>query len=217
LFPHISIRDNVKVFDQLRKYLAIEKIHTLIGGSMGGQQAMEWALSNNDVCHNLILLATNAVMSPWAIAFNQSQRLAIEADNSWGQKHEGAARSGLKAARSMALLSYRNNLAYNTTQNDEFAFNKLLKVVSYQNYQGEKLVNRFNAYSYYALTKTMDSHDVGRERGSLSKALSLIKANTLVIALSNDLLFPLEDSQVLANHIPKAELVTIESRFGHDF
>lgn len=215
-FPHISIRDNIAVFAQLRQYLGIDKIHTLIGGSMGGQQAMEWAIIDNNICENLILLATNAVMTPWAIALNQSQRLAIEADNSWGQKRESAAESGLKAARSMALLSYRNNHAYNRTQSDEFGFNKTVKAVSYQNYQGDKLVNRFNAYSYYTLTKTMDSHDVGRDRGSVINALKSIKANTLVIALSSDLLFPIEDSQLLADHIPGAELITIESHFGHD-
>lgn len=215
-FPHISIRDNITAFDQLRQYLGIDKIHTLIGGSMGGQQAMEWAIMDENICNNLVLLATNAVMTPWAIALNQSQRLAIEADQSWGQKHEKAAAAGLKAARSMALLSYRNNQAYNNTQKDVFGFNQTVKAVSYQNYQGEKLVNRFNAYSYHALTKTMDSHDVGRARGGVEKALQSIKAHTLIIALSSDLLFPLEDSQLLAEHIPNAELTSVDSQFGHD-
>jgi len=215
-FPHISIRDNIIVFDKLRQYLGINKIHTLIGGSMGGQQAIEWAIIDDNICKNLILLATNAVMTPWAVALNQSQRLAIKADQSWGKKHENAAKSGLKAARSIALLSYRNNQAYNNTQGDIFGFNKTVKAVSYQDYQGDKLVNRFNAYSYYALTKTMDSHDVGRDRGGVAMALKSIKANTLVIAVSSDLLFPIEDSELLAEHIPNAELIVIESDFGHD-
>jgi len=215
-FPHISIRDNIAVFSRLKQYLGINKINTLIGGSMGGHQAMEWAISDEGVCEHLILLATSAVMTPWAIALNQSQRLAIQSDHSWGLKHESDAKAGLKAARSIALLSYRNNQAYNNTQQDAFAFGKTSKAVSYQNYQGDKLVKRFNAYSYYALTKTMDSHDVGRGRGGIYKALQSIKANTLVLSLSSDLLFPIEDSQQLAEHIPHAELKVIDSDYGHD-
>ena len=215
-FPHVSIRDNIFAFDKLRQYLGINQIHTLIGGSMGGQQALEWSIIDNEICKNLILLATNAVMSPWAIALNQSQRLAIEADKSWKTQAADAAQLGLKAARSVALLSYRNSHAYNSTQFDDFDFDKEVKATSYQNYQGDKLVNRFNAYSYYALTKTMDSHDVGRGRGGHVKALKSIKANTLVIAVSSDILFPIEDSQELAKHIEDSEFKVIDSEFGHD-
>ena len=110
-FPQVSIRDNVLAFEYLKKYLGIQKFHTLIGGSMGGQQAMEWAIHDCEICNNLILLATSAVMSPWAVAFNESQRMSIEADSSWEKHCESAASSGLKAARSIALLSYRNDNA----------------------------------------------------------------------------------------------------------
>ena len=215
-FPQVSIRDNVLAFELLKEYLGIIKIHTLIGGSMGGQQAMEWAIHDSEICQNLILLATSAVMSPWAAAFNQSQRLAIEADGSWTQPDVQAASSGLKAARSIALLSYRNGCAYNSTQEDTFAFDKKLKASSYQTYQGEKLVKRFNAYSYHALTRTMDSHDVGRGRGGITQALSAIIANTLVIGISSDVLFPIQESEVLAENIPNAQLERIDSDFGHD-
>ncbi len=215
-FPQVSIRDNVKAFIQLRKYLGIDKIHTLIGGSMGGHQAMEWAISEPEIFENLILLATSAKLSPWATAFNQSQRLALLADSGWGKKSATAAKKGLKAARSIALLSYRNHNAYNQTQSDEFDFHRTNKAVSYQNYQGDKLVNRFNAYSYYAITQSMDSHNVGRNRGRIESALAQIKAKTLVIAIDSDYLFPLEDSQVLAEFIPDATLEVISSDFGHD-
>ena len=215
-FPQVSIRDNVKAFIQLRKHLSIDKIHTLIGGSMGGHQAMEWAISEPEIVENLILLATSAKLSAWAIAFNQSQRLALLADRTWGEKSATAAKKGLKAARSIALLSYRNHNAYNHTQSDDFDFHRINKAVSYQNYQGDKLVNRFNAYSYYAITQSMDSHDVGRKRGGIEPALAQIKAKTLVIGIDSDYLFPLEDSQVLADFIPHAKLEVITSNFGHD-
>ncbi len=215
-FPTISIRDNVNAFIELRKHLKIDSIHTLIGGSMGGHQAVEWAILEPNVVEHLILLATSAVMSAWSTAFNQSQRLAIQADESFGKRHPEAGKSGLKAARSIALLSYRNNQAYNQTQVDTYDFNRTTKAVSYQNYQGDKLVSRFNAYSYFALTKTMDSHDVGRNRGGVEQALSLIKAKTLVIAIDSDILFPVADSKILAKHIPSAKLQVIGSDFGHD-
>jgi homoserine O-acetyltransferase len=215
-FPVVSIRDNVKAFIELRKHLGIKHIHTIIGGSVGGHQAVEWAITEPEICDNLILLGSSAVISPWVAAFNQSQRLAIHADNTWGEKSPNAARAGLKAARSIALLSYRNNTAYNSTQNDEYSFDKIRKAESYQSYQGEKLVNRFNAYGYYAITKTMDSHDVGRKRGSIKQALGNIKAKTLVIAISTDILFPLTDSQQLVDGIANSRLDVIESNFGHD-
>ena len=215
-FPVVSIRDNVKAFIELRKHLGIKHIHTIIGGSVGGHQAVEWAIAEPEICDNLILLGSSAVISPWVAAFNQSQRLAIHADNTWGEKHANAARNGLKAARSIALLSYRNNTAYNSTQSDEYSFDKIRKAESYQSYQGEKLVNRFNAYGYYAITKTMDSHDVGRNRGSIKQALAKIKAKTLVIAISTDILFPLADSQQLVDGIENSRLDVIESNFGHD-
>ncbi len=215
-FPVVSIRDNVKAFIELRKHLGIKHIHTIIGGSVGGHQAVEWAIIEPEICDNLVLLGSSAVISPWVAAFNQSQRLAIHADNTWGEKHANAARNGLKAARSIALLSYRNNTAYNSTQSDEYSFDKIRKAESYQSYQGEKLVNRFNAYGYYAITKTMDSHDVGRNRGSIKQALVKIKAKTLVIAISTDILFPLADSQQLVDGIENSRLDVIESNFGHD-
>jgi homoserine O-acetyltransferase len=215
-FPHISIRDNIKAFMLLKQQLGIGQIHSLVGGSMGGQQAMEWAVMDAKVCKNLILLATCAVLSPWARAFNQSQRLAIEADQSWGQQHDGAALNGLKAARSMAMLSYRNNQVYNSHQSDTFVFNQPSKASRYQSYQGQKLVNRFNAYSYHALTKTMDSHDVGRNRGGIQQALATISAKTLVIGISSDLLFSIEESEQLALAIPDAQMQVVVSNYGHD-
>ncbi len=215
-FPVVSIRDNIKAFIELRKHLRIKHIHTIIGGSVGGHQAVEWAITEPEICDNLVLLGSSAVISPWVAAFNQSQRLAIHADKTWGEKSPNSARAGLKAARSIALLSYRNNTAYNSTQNDEYSFDKIRKAESYQSYQGEKLVNRFNAYGYYAITKTMDSHDVGRNRGGIKKALAKVKAKTLVIAISTDILFPLADSQQLVDGIENSRLDVIESNFGHD-
>jgi homoserine O-acetyltransferase/O-succinyltransferase len=107
-FPFVTIRDVVKTFDLVRKYLGIERIAYLLGGSLGGQQAAEWAILQPELIDRMILFSTNAVHSPWGIAFNESQRMAIAADPTWNASHPKAGMEGLKVARSIALLSYRN-------------------------------------------------------------------------------------------------------------
>jgi homoserine O-acetyltransferase len=216
-FPNITIRDMVAAHELLRQHLGIEKIHTVIGGSQGGQQALEWNIQKPGVFSNLVLVATNAQHSPWGIAFNESQRLAIKADRTYYSNNPEGGQKGLAAARSIALLSYRNYHTYVETQKENTAektddYNSS----SYQRYQGEKLVKRFNAYSYIALSKAMDSHNVGRGRGSVEQALAQVKAKTLVIGISSDLLFPLNEQRFLANHIPVATYAGIDSFYGHD-
>ncbi|MCB9361749.1 MAG: homoserine O-acetyltransferase [Flavobacteriales bacterium] len=215
-FPQLTIRDIVNGFEILKDHLKIQKIHTLLGGSLGGQQALEWSIINPSLIENLILIATNAKHSPWGIAFNESQRLAIKADRSWYSYSDDAGLKGLKAARSFALLSYRNYNTYQATQEDNRGVVDDFKAASYQNYQGEKLVNRFNAFSYWVLSKAMDSHDVSRGRKSISQALSQVKANTLVVAVNSDLLFPVSESILIADNIKDAELEVIDSLYGHD-
>jgi len=127
------------------------------------------------------------------------------------------AKKGLKAARSIALLSYRSHKAYNITQQeDQDNVTDNFRASSYQSYQGDKLVNRFNAYSYWYLTKAMDSHNVGRGRKSVEKALSLIKARTLIIGIKSDVLFPIEEQQYLFQHIAQSAFAEFESFYGHD-
>lgn len=216
-FPLITIRDMVQAHEVLRKHLGIEKIHTCIGGSLGGQQAMEWAISNPEVIRNLVLLATNASHSPWGIGFNEAQRMAIKADTTWKNNSEHAGREGLKAARALALLSYRNYHTYQRSQQE--ADNEKVdhfKASSYQNYQGEKLVNRFNAHSYLYLSKAMDSHNVGRGRKSIESALQSIIANTLLIGIKSDILFPVCEQTFLNDHISSSVYKEIDSLYGHD-
>jgi homoserine O-acetyltransferase len=216
-FPKISVRDMVKAHQLLAKHLEINSVEVVIGGSLGGQQAMEWAIIEPDFIKNLILIATNARHSPWGIAFNESQRLAISADRTFHAGNPKGGQKGLKAARSIALLSYRAYKTYSISQREEtdtVADN--FRASSYQNYQGDKLVNRFNAYSYWYLTKTMDSHNVGRGRNGVEKPLSLIKARTLVIGIKSDVLFPIEEQEYLFRHIPKSAFAEFDSFYGHD-
>jgi len=216
-FPLVTIRDMVKAHDLLRKHLGIEKIDTIIGGSMGGQQALEWNVQQPNLFDKLILLATNAQHSPWGIAFNESQRMAIENDSTWQLSTVSAGLKGMKAARSMALLSYRSYFAYGQTQ-QEIDNNKVddFKASSYQRYQGEKLMKRFNAFSYYRLSQAMDSHNLGRNRKSVEAALKQIEAKTLVIGISTDFLFPPSEQRFITKNISNARFVEIDSFYGHD-
>jgi len=217
-FPFITVRDIVASLDLLRQHLGIEEIHTAIGGSLGGQQALEWAVSQPEVIKHVIVVASNAVSSPWGIAFRESQRLAIEADPTWKESTADAGKEGLKAARSVALLSYRNYLTYAQAQKEE-TDEKVddYKASSYQRYQGEKLVKRsFNAYSYYTLSKVMDTHNLGRGRGGAAKALAQIKAKVLAIGISSDLLFPASESKFIAQHASDGTYEEINSLYGHD-
>lgn len=217
-FPFITVRDIVGTLDLLRKHLGIEEINTVMGGSLGGQQALEWSILHPDVIKHVVMIASNAKSSPWGIAFRESQRLAIEADPTWKQSTADAGMEGLKVARSIALLSYRNYQTYQTSQSEE-SDNKVddFKASSYQRYQGEKLAKRaFNAYSYRGLSKTMDSHNVGRDRGGVVKALSHVKAKVLTIGIDTDILFPASESELIARNVKGGKYEEINSLYGHD-
>jgi homoserine O-acetyltransferase len=216
-FPFFTPRDMVRAYQPLREFLGIEKIHIGIGGSMGGQQLLEWAIEEPELFDYIFPLATNAQHSPWGIAFNASQRLCIEADGTWNENNVLAGIEGMKVARSVALISYRHYETYLHSQHDE---NNLqienFKSESYQRYQGEKLAKRFNAFSYYKLSQSMDSHNVGRGRQSVQQALQAITAKTLVIGIESDILFPTVEQQFIAANVPAASYATIRSDFGHD-
>lgn len=222
-FPFFTTRDLVRSYQPLRRFLGIHKIHIGIGGSMGGQQLLEWNVEEPELFEHIIPIATNAVHSPWGIAFNTTQRMAIEADGTWLQQQPQAGMAGMKAARALALISYRSYEGYSITQATNKSQSQIVPdgesmggAASYQRYQGQKLANRFNAFSYYTLTKTMDSHHLGRGRGSVVEALQSIKAKTLVIGIDSDMLFPLSEQEWLSAQIPGAVFKSISSHFGHD-
>jgi homoserine O-acetyltransferase len=216
-FPLFTIKDMVAAYQKLKTFLGIDKIHIGIGGSMGGQQLLEWAVTEPDLFEHIVPIATNAFHSPWGIAFNAAQRISIEADKTWEEKNEQAGINGMKAARSIALLSYRNYETYHISQSeDDTSIFDDFKSESYQRYQGEKLARRFNAFSYYFLSKSMDSHNIGRGWESITSALNSIRAKTKVIGISSDILFPPPEQEFLAAHIPGATVNIIHSRYGHD-
>lgn len=217
-FPQLTIRDMVNAHIQLREALELPEIFLLMGGSMGGYQALEWALMEPDKIKQLFLIATSASESAWGVAIHEAQRMAIEADNSWREQHPSAGAAGLKAARAIGMLTYRNYAALQLQQT-EADINKVdgFKAASYMRYQGEKLVSRFNAQSYWLLTKALDSHNIARGRTmSIEAALSQIKQPALVMGVSSDLLCPISEQQKIAGAIPHARFIEIDSDYGHD-
>ena len=213
-FPFFTARDVVNAELLLAQYLGIEHIYVAIGGSFGGNQALEFAYSFPGKIDHLIAIACSAKESAWGMAIHEAQRLAIKADQTFGEPDGGKA--GLKAARGVALLTYRTSSAYIAQQTDTDDRVDDFKAASYIRYQGDKLVKRFNAISFYYLSKCLDTHHIGRNRGGEDKALKLITVNTLLIGVSSDFLIPPSLTEEMANYIPTSVYKEIDSEFGHD-
>lgn len=215
-FPLITVADNIKAFRVLAEHLGIRHIDTAIGASFGGQQAIEWAVADPDFISNLVVIGTSAQASPWQIAWNASQRSALAADITFESRSIHAGRKGLAAARAAAMLSYRSYNTFNSTQRDSDLRESNFSADSYVRYQGHKLVQRFHAHSYYALTRTMDTHNVARHTGDIGSALKRVSAHTLCVYLQGDVLFPRQDQIVLEQNIPFAQSLTLTTEYGHD-
>lgn len=215
-FPELTTRDLAASLERLREHLCIEKIHTLIGGSLGGQVGLEWAYLLGKRLSNAVILASTSKSSPWVIGLNEAQRMAIEADQTWGRQQEDAGVKGLEAARAVAMLSYRHPDDFQNKQLDTEEKLDGFRASSYVRYQGNKITKRFNALSYWTLSKTMDSHDLGRKRGGISNALSEIQARVLAIGVNSDLLFLPEESRFISHHSKKGTYKEINSTAGHD-
>lgn len=218
-FPKITVRDMVNAGILVRKELGIEKIDLIIGSSIGGFQAIEWSVMEPEVIANAVFIATSPRISPWFSAMCEAQRMALEADPSFREcKDLSGGAAGLKCARAQGLISYRSYEGYRQTQfeaDEDTLFAG--RAASYERYQGEKLVRRnFDAYSYYYLCNALDSHNVGRGRGGIASALSDVKAETTVVGIASDGLFPVAEVRDMAALIPGASYKEIWSDFGHD-
>lgn len=216
-FPKITVRDLVQAHEILRKGIGIKKIEMIIGGSIGAFQALEYSIMFPQIIENMVFIASSAFASPWNIAFNETQRMAIKADPTYFDDNPDGGKNGLRAARAMALISYRNAKAYNSTQADSMpSLNGNYKAISYQNYQGDKLIKRYNAYSYVVMSHLFDSHNIGRNRGKVEEVLAQINTKTLLIALDTDQLFPPDEQEFMLKHMPNSRLITVTTDFGHD-
>jgi homoserine O-acetyltransferase len=215
-FPQFTVRDVVNSQLLLASELGISRIRLVIGGSFGGFQALEFSIMYKGQIDHLAIVGTSAKETAWSIAIHESQRLALTADKSFFQNNNKAGQDGMRAARGIGLLTYRTYEAYKLTQSDDDGRIDDFKAASYIRYQGDKLVNRFHAHCYWFLTKCLDSHDLGRNRGGLEKALNSIHIPSKIIGIRTDRLVPVAEQKFMAEHMPNATYIEINSEFGHD-
>ncbi|MET8641791.1 homoserine O-acetyltransferase [Streptomyces sp. NPDC004675] len=228
-FPFLTQRDQVAAEAGLADALGIDHWALVIGGSMGGMRALEWAVSHPERTRALLLLATTAAASAEQIAWTNIQLHAIRSDQHWrgGDYHDAAPglgpHTGLGLARRLAHITYRSEPELQarfgrTPQGTENPWNGgRYQVESYLDHHANNLVRRFDAGSYVTLAEAMNSHDLGRGRGGTRAALGRVTAKTLVAGVDSDRLYPLSQQAELANGIPTADHVrTIESPYGHD-
>jgi homoserine O-acetyltransferase len=228
-FPHLTVRDQVAVESRLTDALGIDAWALVIGASMGGQRVLEWGASAPERVRALAAIATAAQTSGDQIASFHTQLAVIEADphfagGDYYDAPDGAGpHTGLGIARQIAHQTYRSALELdqrfgripqggeNPLEGGRFA------VQSYLDHHGDKLARRFDANTYAVLTRTMITHDLGRDRGGVDAALASITATALVVAVDTDRLFLPSQSARIAAGIPGAGPVrTIRSDYGHD-
>ncbi|GJQ64813.1 MAG: homoserine O-acetyltransferase [Melioribacteraceae bacterium] len=217
-FPDVTVRDIVNVQKELLDTIGVRKIKIAVGGSLGGMQVLEWGALFPEFVEKLIPIAGSAAHSPWAIALNQVQRNTIMKDPLWnGGNYSEQPYDGLSNARRIAMISYRTYYSYLERFGRKIQEGKSrYQIESYLDYQGDKIVKRFDANTYLYLTRIMDSNDVGRGRGGVKKALSEIKNKTLVIGISTDVLYPADEQREIATAMPNAMYDEIKSPHGHD-
>ncbi|KAI9226746.1 MAG: Alpha/Beta hydrolase protein [Piptocephalis tieghemiana] len=223
-FPLTTIRDDVRLQRRLLDYLGITKLHTVIGGSMGGMVALEWAVMHGEsgYVHRLLPISTSGRLSAWAVGWNEIQRRIITSDPLFLEGHYPEDRpptQGLATARMSALLTYRSHQSVQDRfqRKQQPGKSGIFSIQSYLEYQGDKFLSRFDANCYIALTHKLDSHDVAHGRPRPYEAiLGSITCPTLVIGIPSDVLFPLSEQQELSYHLPNATLCLVTSSDGHD-
>jgi homoserine O-acetyltransferase len=198
---------------------------SVIGGSLGGMQALEWAVMYPEAVRSIIPIATCVEHSPWAIAMNHVGRSAILNDPEYRSgNYEPTAIRGLGIARQIGMISYRSDVSFmekfkrERLDNNRRVFDpeNLFQVENYLNYQGGKLMKRFDPNSYIILSRALDLHDLARDRTSLKDALGNIRAKTLCIGINSDILYPSWEQRQIARAIKDAEYREIDSVAGHD-
>lgn len=218
-FPAITIRDMVRSQFELMQGLHIPQWKLVIGGSLGGMQTLEWALTYPEFVKAIVPIAASGRHSAWSIALAEAQRQAIYADPHWlngNYDRDLPPHQGLAIARMIATCSYYGRLDFEQrfprqqNQVNNFA------IANYLHDEGEKFLKRFDANVYISLSKAMDSHDLGRNRGDYHSVLASIHQPTLVVAICSDLLYFPEEQQELAKFIPNSEIVQLQSIQGHD-
>ena len=232
-FPVVSVRDIVRAQSGLARVLGVRRWLSVVGGSMGGMQALEWAVMFPDRVASVVPIATTMAATAQQIAWSSVQRQAIALDPRWrgGDYYDAAdgdgPHAGLALAREMAQITYRTDAVFTGRFGrgsiegiDRFSPWQRFDVESYLDYHGAKLARRFDANSYMVVSKAMDLHDIGRNRGGVDAALARVKAPTLVMSIDSDALYLPEQQEAITAGLRRlgrpVEHVNITSPDGHD-
>jgi homoserine O-acetyltransferase len=230
-FPIITVADMVQAQRHLIDYLGIDRLFAVTGGSMGGMQALQWAVDLPDRVGAVLFLASTPRSSTQSIAFNEVGRQAIYADPGWknGDYYGGPQpAAGLSVARMIGHITYMSETSLEqkfgrrlqSGESLSYSFETDFAVESYLKYQGEKFVDRFDANSYLYITKAIDYFDIGIDYGSLHAALQRVRAAFLVVSFSSDWLYPADQGldlvRVLKDLGRDVEYRHVDASFGHD-
>ena len=235
-FPVITIRDMVETQRRLIEYLGVSRLHMVAGGSIGGQQALEWAVAHPQLVEKVIVVAATAALTAQAIAFSEVGRQAILADPRWqgGDYLPGQGpNAGLSIARMLAMITYQSEEGMelrfarqparkqNVSAPSGFTdMSERFDVEGYLYYQGESLVKRFDANSYLYISRAMDLYDVSEGYPSIEDALSRLRSKALFIGIRSDFLFPAARVRWLADQARAAGsdaiYAELDSPHGHD-
>ncbi|MCL6517140.1 MAG: homoserine O-acetyltransferase [Alicyclobacillus sp.] len=226
-FPAVTVRDMVSVQTRLLDALGVREIALVIGGSLGGMQAWEWAVMGGERVRHTVAIAAHPAFPPLGIGYNEAMRMAIMADADWQNgEYYGTGRSpqaGLAAARAIGMLTYRTDVLFA----ERFGRRRALEgeeseflVSTYLHHQGDKLNRRFDANSYLYLTRAMDSHDIGRGRGGVEKALGQVRGRLTVIGIDTDYLYAPRDLRQAVEWAAARGVAGVyrelSSKYGHD-
>ncbi len=235
-FPVVMIRDMVRAQARLADHLGVARWHSIIGGSLGGMQVLEWAITFPQRVGSIVPIATCAQATAQQIAWGAIGRRSVRLDPKWrgGDYYDAADGDGpwegLSIARMVAQVTFRSDnvftdrfgreLADTATWGEGLDLWQRFEVERYLEYHGDKLIGRFDANSYLIIGKAMDLHDVGRGRSGLATAMARIKAPTLVMGISSDILYPTYQQHQIRHLIESggtpADYVEVDSPHGHD-
>ena len=217
-FPVITIRDMVHAEKIGLVALGIDKVHAVIGGSLGGMRVLEWGLLYPYDMNLLFPLAVTPYLSDTGIAFSYQSTESIESDAYYnnGNYEKSSHLKGFETARMAGLVTYRSEALHKKRFARKTKREGLFEIESYMKYQGTKLAERFDANSYLTLLKAMNTHDIGRGRNGIEMASKQYKAKMIAVAFTHDLIYPIDHIHSFADHVQDSHFHIVNTPFGHD-
>lgn len=217
-FPFMTIRDMVHAQFQALQKMNINDLEAVIGGSLGGMQAMEWGLLYPDMIDKIMILAATPFLSDYGIAFNYIAESIIKNDLQWnnGFYQKNTYLKGLEIARMVGMVTYRSHRLFMTRFQRQKELTNTFSVNTYLRYKGETLAKRFDANSYVRLLQAMNHHDIGRNRGHWKKACKNFKSSVLVVSYDKDLIYDPLLVKKFSENIPYSIYKHVKTDYGHD-